>query len=88
MIQKHSAPIIAESMFFKTIPDQCYLLTDDASTTIKPICIKNTIAAEVRIQELDAPVSTYDMRVVNYSGVSYPDILAVRLTIIYEIKYD
>ena len=80
MIQKQSAPIIAESMFFKTIPDQCYLLTDDASTTIKPICIKNTIPAEVRIQELDAPVFTYDMRVVNYSGVSYSVILEVRLT--------
>ncbi len=48
------APVTASKMFFTTIPLQCVLLAPEASTIIKPSCIKKIRAVEAIIQlELD-----------------------------------
>lgn len=55
-IHQAKAPVTASKMFFTTIPLQCCFLAAEASTIIKPSCMKKIRAVDAMIQLELAPV--------------------------------
>lgn len=55
-IHQAKAPVTASKMFFTTIPLQCCFFAAEASTIIKPSCMKKMRAVDAMIQLELAPV--------------------------------